>query len=543
MTNYVGSWDNYCTSPRSHELDHQAINFLSSLVHAGGSNEIDERSENASAATARSPTPEQLALLSTIVVHPLFTNRSTSSERGSASDLALRLLRDITGIIGPVAAEFRSAFVFVPRSGRRDLRRRPADTDSSDGDVERQLENKYAKQESIWSQAEDFWHLVGWALNCSAREPKRWERWKLWMGWFLDVLEQDWTERIRRATRIMETDRVAAKNVLMASMIFHYLRHLEGRNGRRRMMRAILATGAQQALNEFPEVWRNETRERKRKSEDVDDAPRKKINLEQYEFGDYGLDEDEDEADVEAHQTEGTTVVSNEGSQALCVKDVNDLFTAGTRLLGGLDAVNIRHRLMSITYRVALDLPYDFTHPEELFDLYTESIRPLPLAEFSVLASNPHLPPGPRFSLLMNHLLPLQNAHVRLKGGDILNEDQDRLARDLFPKAANSYTMIDNAKISLVVEAALLTLLERHDAATSRQLRTAVVEGVQARKDRAVADGRRKGKGMVGDESVAMAELERSSRRLEALLKFVEMQAGDAATVMTGGVVDLTSSP
>jgi hypothetical protein len=134
---------------------------------------------------------------------------------------------------------------------------------------------------------EDIWPIVGWAFNCSIVWKKRWARWKLWLEFFLDVLESDWEER----SRLTRND--GAANHLTDSMAARVLQTEDGRTGRRRFMRAIMADGSEKALNEFGEVWKNETKERKKTAEDMKN--KRTLNIEENLWGDYDAAEDEDE--------------------------------------------------------------------------------------------------------------------------------------------------------------------------------------------------------------------------------------------------------
>jgi hypothetical protein len=52
------------------------------------------------------------------------------------------------------------------------------------------------QSDSLWSRAEDFWHAVGWAFNCSVLHPERWERWQVWLQYMCEVMEDDWEQRL-----------------------------------------------------------------------------------------------------------------------------------------------------------------------------------------------------------------------------------------------------------------------------------------------------------------------------------------------------------
>lgn len=501
--------------------DPQAISFLSNLLCSGNSQ--DQRGSS----PAYVPYPQQLALLSTIVVHPIFTNRASTAERLEASNFALRFLRDITKTVGPVNANFTEAFAFSSlRASRSHSRKRiaPVESDSDSDELrDQKLDSKYARSESVWTQADDLWHVVGWAFNCSVNCKKRWERWAAWLDWFVSAMEADWNERVRLAKTILETDITGAKGLVQGSLIAQYISGVDGRNGRRRIMRAVLADGTQKSVNEFSEVWQNETKERKKRTDDSD-KPSKKLDIDEGEFGDFGGDEDEDEVMEDTSddgEGDGTLTPGSETSNSgNDVKEPPDLFQLGTEQLGGTNAVSLRHRLLALLFNLACELPSDFTFAEDLLDVYTEFARSLPLPHFSVLISNAFMDPPNQVCFLINLLLPLTGASPPSKG--IFNVTQEQMVQDFIPRAASAYSTVDNAKVSIVLESLFMSMMQANGIEPTEELGAAVEEGVRARKAKATGDARRKGKGTTGDESDARRELDLSSERLMALLEVIE---------------------
>lgn len=140
--------------------------------------------------------------------------------------------------------------------------------------------------------AKDFWHIVGWAFNCSVKQPKRWKYWKVWLAYMLDVLDADWQERDRldqedpvfQARLRRDPDAVCEFKLLRKSLLVQYLSEVQQRaSPLKRILRAVFADGSPESLKEFPAVFANETREvrhtgQKRKRGD--------------KFGDYGDEED-----------------------------------------------------------------------------------------------------------------------------------------------------------------------------------------------------------------------------------------------------------
>jgi hypothetical protein len=262
-------------------IDIEGFNFLNNVLAAGGSTK--------NAPPVYSPFPQQIAVAATLIVHPQFTTRAKSEDDLRASDEALRFLRNLNTIAGPVNANLATAFTFRPLSvSRRRTPRRNAETPSTDDeDDDNELKSPFANEKSVFTQVDDFWQVVGWAFNCSLSWRKRWERWRLWLELVLSVLEDDWQERLR----LSEQD--GTETWVTESLIMQYLKAVESRTGRRRVMRAILADAQPRSMNEFGEVWKNETRERKIKEEAT--LEQKKINLDEDDWGDYDIGEDEDE--------------------------------------------------------------------------------------------------------------------------------------------------------------------------------------------------------------------------------------------------------
>ena len=173
-------------------------------------NDVDD-DDGGPALAAFVPPPPHLALAATLIVHPsMTTGRGASAERLQASNAALRLLHTVQGSVGAIHADFRSAFDFLSLRDRRGvLGRRQLgkdwcnDDDDDDGQkpsvVDDEIALDLATVDSVWTRAEDLWHIVGWAFNCSVLYPARWARWKLLLGLMVGVLEDDYAQRRRPA--------------------------------------------------------------------------------------------------------------------------------------------------------------------------------------------------------------------------------------------------------------------------------------------------------------------------------------------------------
>jgi hypothetical protein len=174
---------------------------------------------------------------------------------------------------------------------------------------------------------------------------------------------------------------------------------------------------------------------------------------------------------------------------------------------------------------VARVLPAQFTYLEELFDTYTEMIRPLPHQVFSSFITTFTLPIDEQTALLVNLLLPLMAAEP--KNINIFKITQQDLIKDFLPHSANVASCSENYKMALVVQTLLLRMRERGDLdAGNGELRKAVEKGIEARKKKARLDKRTKGKGNNPVEIKAKELLTLNPEYLGLILDMLETDAG-----------------
>lgn len=131
-----------------------------------------------------------------------------------------------------------------------------SEADALDDDVI----NHPLARDGVWTQAKDFWHVVGWAMNCAVWHWKRWECWQLWLEFVLSVLERDVEERIT----LRDAGERGDAGSLEESILGRYLLLNEtgrGAQAWKRAGKAIFADGSEKCINEFPPVWRDETKE------------------------------------------------------------------------------------------------------------------------------------------------------------------------------------------------------------------------------------------------------------------------------------------
>ncbi|KAF2435650.1 hypothetical protein EJ08DRAFT_656027 [Tothia fuscella] len=461
---------------------------------------------------AFTPFPQQLILATTLVVHPQFTTRARSPEDLQASNQALFFVRNVLRIVGPVNAKFGEVFALSPNvftKARKQARRRNQDTDSTSSDEEQyDLDSPFAHQQSVFAQKKDFWQIVGWAFTCSVAHKQRWNRWKLWLAFALDLLEADFRLRWKLTSESGHPIHVED------SIIMQYLAGAKneegGRNGRRDIMNAVLADG-KNGQHKFSEVWKDETKERKVKEEELT-AP-KKVNLDEDEWGDYDFEADQDEVtdrEIGSPESDESTTDTDEREE---------------EEYGGLEAILLRQRIFGLLCEVACNCTVQFTSLEDVFDIFTEFFRPLPLPVFTSLINKFPLSSDNQCALLVNLCLPfLATTYANI---NVFAISQDRLIRDFFPYAANSNSALENAKFSRLIQTLLRKMwggnrLDPFDP----DLRTSIERGIAARKAKAIGDGRTKDKGQNRAEAEAKKLLEYSAESILAILEQLKIQAG-----------------
>lgn len=416
------------------------------------------------------------------------TTRATSAKREEEANLALRYLRLVLETVGPLNGNLYDAFAFSglgtsSRRGGNGRRRETGDDVSPNGTFDI-IENDLAQSEAIWARVEDIWQVIGWAFNCSVLHKKRWSRWHLWLDYMLDVLQKDWETRGAEpeGDNITNIDRSPREN----SMIIRSLNFEGTTTGRgRKILRAVFADGSSKATAEFPEIWRNETKERKK---DLD--PKKieaKIDIEADNYGDY-MDDDSD-SDLEDNNPVLSDPLSPPTENHTFTPELSNLATP----FGGTDATNLRLRILALLSAVAADLPQAFIPLTTLYENYLEYIRPLPLPTFFLLMS----PLGLRFftpsaasSFTQYILRSLIASAAPLPVKDDLG--QKMLQESYLPFAANTNTIADNAKVSICVET-LLRLLDKYvELSWTPALQDTAEIGIEARSTKAKKIGKKK---------------------------------------------------
>ncbi|KAG9645646.1 hypothetical protein KCU95_g3321, partial [Aureobasidium melanogenum] len=484
------------------KLFSQALPLLLNTLIAGTDGTVDGQ-----ALPTYVPSPQVLAVIATLAVHPVWTNRATEPESVKTANGALFFLKHVNSIVGAANANFLSAFKFLDKFDSRDRRRRTGDLTVGTED-EHKFSINIANKGAIWNLAEDFWAVVGWAFNCS----------------------YDLAERISAAKPLNNDGKEAAANTLLSeSLIAQYcLTAGDGRAGKRRVMRAVLANGCKKDLDEFREIWKNETKPPKEKKvEEL--APRKTIDFDKEEYADYmDMDESEEEEDDLPSTPRATNSARQSRkrgrpSSATPDPDADNEYSTSSDY-GGYEAVRLRQRLVALLTQISFHYEHAFMEVEDCFDLVTEFLRPLPLDIFMLFVSppTPWLEPHSHASLCQNLLRPIISSEAPIYHADTMT--QIEFEKHFLPYPANYTNYVENARVSLLVEA-LLRLLFRHSALiVNNSLKKKLDEGIKAREAKAKFGARK----LVGikeaEEEKAVKMLANSAIRMRMVVQVATAQ-------------------
>ncbi|TKA30784.1 hypothetical protein B0A50_02504 [Salinomyces thailandicus] len=483
---------------------------------------------------SRIPPPKFIALAVTVSIHPSLTTRTRDVEKLEAADAALAYLRRLLHVVGVRASGLAHACVFTPQRGQSLSRARRSakksgssrgfgDDESEEDEVK--IRSSYAGRAALWANAEDFWHLVGWALNCSVLHRQRWNRYLPLLDWMLNAIRQDFELYAEGGT--------AAESILA-----QYLSVIgEGRNNKRRVMRAILADGSPRSTGEFVEIWRKETKPPKRKQEDEGDQAKKKskLDLEAGEYGDYYNDSNSDvdsPAGGSLSRSRNATAARSRTTSRQPSNAENESGVAGTSgmssalaAFGGIESIQIRKRMLALLVHLSLVSPKTFLDIENLFDLYTEFLRPLPLPVFQQLvftgcSGQDWLGVNEQSSLDQMLLRPLLASAAPAYDRDALT--QTDFETHYAPYPANTTSATDNAKVSLLIEDLFRLLWRTGGLIYTDALRGVVEDGIKARKDKLAFDGRKKTKDRKKEDEDAGTIMDCSAQRMLVLLDMIK---------------------
>lgn len=531
----------------------QAYNFLLSITSSTAS------STNHSAPVVIPP-PSHFALAATIAIHPVCTTRTNSREKWDQANSALRYLRLVHTAVGPLNADFVTAFSFRKYDFRfsrySDVRDDGGDEDAGGEGIDfrdNDLHTPYARSQALWTRAEDFWQLVGWAFNCACLpgiHADRWNHYRLLLEYLLDVLETDWQSRTTSANSSPEE-----------SLIWQYIELAGGGSGRaRRIIRAIFADGSTRSTNEFRAIFANELKEPEQDSGKI--KKREAINIDQDIYGDYLARDEEDFSDEGDGASTGTgasgrpykrirtrtrtpssrrvTPRSSTGSLQSAYADGEE---SSSTTLGDSTSLPLRLRLMRLlTYisshpTVLSTSPTTFPDTEDLFTLFVEFIRPLSLQIFAQMilpspapmstASHPTQSATGIFApstltTLCESLLQrlLENSAPSIRSNVLLS--QQKLEDEYLLFAASKNSIDANARVSLLLESLTRSLASAGVLKRTEALRHAVRKGVERRMGKVLDAGEGRKRKVQKREEDAWTWLVESGERIERVVDGLE---------------------
>ncbi|KAK5306179.1 hypothetical protein LTR99_001869 [Exophiala xenobiotica] len=377
------------------------------------------------------PSAPHLAVAATISIHPVFTTRTHSREKWDQANAALRLLRLVQTLVGPLNADFTTAFTFRKYDFNFRSSRHSTAAVHFDDEEDYQSDNlsiastdlntPYAALQSIFTRAEDFWHLVGWSFNCACQplspiHTARWHHYRLLLTFLLDVLEADW------ALRTTESGPDSNSTTPEESLLWSYIELASGGHARaRRMLRAIFADGSTRSTAEFQPIFTHELKEPPSQNPTTNKR-QVDVNIDADIYGDYLMRDESDlsdDGDGDGASTSGrpakrlrtrtrtpssrrVTPRSSNGSMRSEHHEGDDgghvPTSSSTAALGDPACLALRLRLMRLlTYvsshpTLTATSPTTFPDTEELITLFVEFIKPLPFPTFSAIISTAPVP-------------------------------------------------------------------------------------------------------------------------------------------------------
>ena len=476
------------------------------------------------------------------------TTRTKSREHHEQTNAALRLLRLTNKVVGPINANFASAFEFKHYEHKaRQLQVQFSDSSRADNEPEAPIDSTFANAQSLFSLAEDFWHVVGWAFNCSCLDSMyaaRWTRWHLWLDFIIQVLEADWETRFYNGSS-------------EDSLILQFIESSAAGYGRdRRIMRAIFADGSTKSLNEFKEVFRHELKPPKTDEDKPKKREVEKLDIEAEVYGDYMAPDDDDDSDdnyaqnnnsrsSKTHRTRTPStrrITPRNSNQSLRSAGDDDHTSPATNRptntnLGGPKSIALRLRLLHLLSHVAgcpATVP-SFLELPELYALFTDFIRPLPTLTFThLLTSTSRL-----FSVHAHSSLCEELLQKMLENNIVTNDrylTRNKLVESYLPFAASTHSASSNAKVSVLLSSLLRMLKGSGALEYDDEVRQAVRTGVE-RRERVLRSDSRTKKGAEQEEDVAAKMLQESGRWIMRCvgaddLDATSSQRSDTITVM-----------
>ncbi|KAI1075373.1 hypothetical protein F5B20DRAFT_560082 [Whalleya microplaca] len=479
------------------------------------------------------PPPSQLASLNTAIIHPKFTTRPREEGWDEVSVESLVYLRSLLARVGPINGRFKEAFRFAS-SSRGPTPDWPSDDEDldedGDDDTHAQLRRRH-QEDGVFRRGQDFFHVAGWAFNCSVLYPNRWRHWKQWLEFMLDLLEADLTERHEMDIESGDNEFPMLRDSILAS----YIGQRSGRTagGAKWIMSAIFADGSKTSSSIFQEIWVKEHRGSSKNA--MNKRKREAVNIEKGNYGGW-LDDDS------VYSSQASEPPTPQKRRTHSGHTASQDFQALEPTF--VESIPLRQRLFSLLSYLCHYLPRPPLDLSDLYQRFETTTKSLPLPLFTAFVNNhpSTLRLESQISILQGVLLLLMPSSAPSPARvDPAREDGISariLERCFLPFAANTLAADDNAKVSVLLEH-LAQIVWREEPAqfaaggVKERLSAAVEKGVAARsakvkrKKTGARGGRGSGSGGEDPDAEARIVLEMSGKRLLAMAELIAADGQD----------------
>jgi hypothetical protein len=271
-----------------------------------------------------------------------------------------------------------------------------------------------------------------------------------------------------------------------------------------------------------------------------------KFDLDNMQYGDYCDSDDDDDLEGDDDvptSTASTPVKPGRGTAQHC-QDLTKFEHHAVHAEALYDTVSFRLRILELLTQISDVLPHIFTTQDNLYRDLAENIRHLPLPMFEALLKidGNRLYGSLRYigiekgdlsfliRALLEWFLPPRKYLDPAKVDEQADEDGfltwEMLDRCYLPHAAPSASVEENAKLSVLLERAVMLLMVESEGEIpdSESLRASLAQGIEARNRKAKVRTGRYGE-VDGQERAAKDKLEKSTQALKMILKHMETKS------------------
>jgi hypothetical protein len=284
-----------------------------------------------------------------------------------------------------------------------------------------------------------------------------------------EILEDDWSERLRRKESEPSKKTIDGEG-LEGSLIVQYINNSMAGFGRnRRILRSIFADGTTPFVNEFREVFHNEVKLSRKKTPNEKENKKREaaVDIEADEYADFYLSSDYDTSSStggrESKRPRRSRAAARKSGTGKSKSNVDSLPNPilPTAALGDTTSLALRQRLLQLLSTVSEALPKHLMELQDLYHLFVEFIRPLPLPIYQSFVSPfalPYFTPAAQTTLCELLLFRLRETAAPQSEKAYL--DQAKLELCFLPYATATPSLSDNAKMSITLEALLILLAD-----------------------------------------------------------------------------------